>query len=82
MIPMDDSGTGQQQEHQVHLTLTLSDVEPIDLISLFQLACDQGQYGDADVIRGALIRSIDEYRRQSEAGEDDEDDEEDDEPGF
>ncbi|MGE0434573.1 MAG: hypothetical protein AB7K09_22290 [Planctomycetota bacterium] len=82
MNPIDDNhGTGQQeQEHVVHLTLSLDGLEAIDLISLFQLACDQGQYGDADVIRTALIRSMDEYRAGSELPAEEEEDEE--ERGF
>lgn len=48
----------------VNLTIDLNRLDSIDLLTLFEAACEQGQFGDADVILKTLIQRCNDYRAE------------------
>jgi len=59
----------------VNLTINLDRLDSIDLLTLFEAACEDRQLGDADVILKTLIQRCNEFREEcaSSLGDDSDD---------
>lgn len=58
----------------VNLTINLDRLDSIDLLTLFEAACEDGQFGDADVIFKTLIQRCNDFRDECASGNKDADD--------
>lgn len=75
----------QEFRDPIILHLDLENLEFIDLGSLFQIACENEQFAEADLIRKAIIRSLDAIEKEAKEGpkeEEEEDDEDDDDENW
>ena len=64
--------TPEEVKPIIHLSLDLTNMELEDLLTIYLAACDQGQYGEANLIKLALFEGMEEYEALSRQDEENE----------